>query len=111
MNKKQRISLICGVLLLILSILFPPWTSTVNLRDGLTIQGSAGYAFIGKPPEKEINMITMDIVRLLVQGIGIMLLTGLVIFIFHSPKNRKTPEPNPAKWIPKSRSARLDNKG
>lgn len=110
MNKNQRIALICGVLFIILTILFPPWIQTFGIKEGIKSQGSEGYHFIGKPPEPTDTMfsiITMDVTRLLVQGIGIILLTGLAIFILHSPKNVKVPSSNLSKWIPKSRSAKI----
>lgn len=58
MNKRQRLALQIGGLLLAVVILFPPWQRTESMGNGLFAQGielqrtsSAGHHFLFLPPD------------------------------------------------------------
>lgn len=49
MNKKQLITMWCGIIAIVLMALFPPWH--IKNLTGLESQTKYGYAFILAPPE------------------------------------------------------------
>jgi hypothetical protein len=125
MNEKQKKILICGLILLVVMTVFPPWISTFHYKDARG-QRSEGYHFIGGPPEPtDLRYISIgiDTVRLFIQYLGVLLLTGLIILLV-SRNERKVFEDkevsnrsdtlspasdisNVRKWIPNSRSAKI----
>jgi hypothetical protein len=87
MNRTQRIVLACGMAIMSLMGLFPPWLQSVNKGDCVQDRPK-GYASVFAPPE-EISpwYSTIDLKRLGVQEgavligtIGLVLLTGSKIF-------------------------------
>lgn len=84
LNQTQKKIFVAGILLVLLSCMFPPWMHTIS-NEGSYSERPAGYALILKPPEKLSNHfaygVKLDVSRLLIQllivsvsaGAGIML--------------------------------------
>jgi len=72
MNKYQRIATLCGIIVVFLMLLFPPY----NLRTPYGITLNMGYAFIFSPPETTYAG-SINGALLLVQWIGVLIMTGL----------------------------------
>ena len=82
MNGKQKIILALGVILIILSGLFPPWTNTFK-QASIYSETPADYSFIFDPPRKWVKTygVKLDIERLSVQWIIIIIGTGAGILL------------------------------
>ena len=70
LNKRQMLAFRCGVALIVLMGLFPPWVYTRDARS-VHSRKSAGYYFIFTPPAPEYNYssngVRLDVSRLLIQ--------------------------------------------
>lgn len=71
---KERIVIVCGSILIVLAGLYPPWTE--RLPYGIDRAGP--YSPIWRPPAGD----TVDLARLGIEWIVIVVLTGLVLFLF-----------------------------
>jgi hypothetical protein len=77
MNKYQRFTVITGACIVLIMLFFPPFH--VHIDRG--IFHNMGYAFILNPPEYEdFIMASVNGRILLVQWIGILLLTAMAFF-------------------------------
>jgi len=80
MNKKQKIALWLGIIIIVAMGTFPPWV--------ISIQGAIqqrGYDFILIPPEEYCHINTS---RLYVQWIMVVLITGGLLITIKSPRRR-----------------------
>lgn len=90
MNRKQKIVLIIGILVMVCMGLYPPWRIEMGKRfvvDEYTPSKivSGGYALLFDPPH---NAIGLDVVRLIIQCAIIAALTAcIVIGIRNDSKN------------------------
>jgi hypothetical protein len=80
MNKKQRLCFICGVVLIVLMGLFPPYTyaNRVVIQAPL-IESFAGYYPIFSPPPPQKFMfaeVRIDTTRLFIQWVLVAALFG-----------------------------------
>ena len=69
LNTKQRIFIFVGLILMLLMLLYPPWST----RDGLPRE----YGFIFFPPKRAY---VIDTIRLFIQCIIVALLTSGIVF-------------------------------
>ena len=81
MNRKQRICVWTGFLLLVLATLFPPWTWR-TYYTGFSPPGFS-YGFLFSPPE---TWARIDLSRLFVQYLLVVLVTGGLVLTFRATK-------------------------
>jgi len=81
MMPMQKIVMVAGVLLL-LALLFPPFQD-IHPMGGAQ---NAGYSFIFFPPEGEWGNSEIDVAVLLIQWIGILLISTIFTFAVHYRK-------------------------
>ena len=87
MNRRQRLTVVSGLLLLGLILMFPPWVYTIK---GLHV-GDAGYAPVFSPPGKKGAVVpTPDSERLLLEVLGVLVLTVAVLIMLGWTKRRTT---------------------
>jgi len=83
MNKKQKIVILAGFLIIVIMGLFPPWNHKIYITTKRYIETYAGYGLIFSPPsteEGEFWIARIDVVRLLFQWILVGIITiGLAI--------------------------------
>lgn len=90
MNQKQLIAMWCGIIVIVLMGLFPPWH--VKTLAGLESQQSHGFAFILLPPRVERDIHPMiNIPQLLIQYFVVGLITtGYIITLnYKKPKDEQ----------------------
>jgi hypothetical protein len=89
MNKKQLITLWCGIIAIVLMVLFPPWH--IKSLTGLGSQMGYGYAFLFFPPEPKGQGVyaMINISKLFIQCFIVGLITtGYIITLkYKKPKD------------------------
>ena len=89
--------LLVGLVLLIVTCLFPPWEYTFNAR-GIYSEKPAGYHFLFSPPEplKYGNAygVKINFVQLSIEWIAIVLFVTAMLIIFLNNKRTKSPNEN-----------------
>jgi magnesium-transporting ATPase (P-type) len=82
-NKKQRMILTIGIVIIILMGLLPPWALTFSDESAQLVKRPAGYAFIATPPRASYynRGVVLDVSRLSVQWIVVLFATGLGVFL------------------------------
>lgn len=80
LNRKRKIIVLIGLIVIILVGLYPPW----NINLGIRGSESCGYGFIWSPPESRYGTgaCTLDAYRLLVQWIGVCIDAGGLAWLF-----------------------------
>lgn len=79
--------IIVGALLLVFSLLFPPWLQTTQTQGTSKVYSYRGLSFIFNPPEpdraryNETRGVEIDLTRLFIQVLVICILTGLLWFV------------------------------
>ena len=86
LNTLQRRIIITALVVLILMLLFPPWTDSFdagNQYNHFTYSKPIGYAFIATPPSPSRNLgsIRVDLSRLAIQIVVIILITLLAMML------------------------------
>ena len=97
MNKPQRVIALIGLLLIIFTGLFPPWSEVLHYHSTLLIEQSKGYAPLLAPPEPQEGAwasgdaykVIFDTRRLLIQWGVILAATGISIFAFSRQAERR----------------------
>src|SRR6266571_3970404 len=86
MNRKQRVAIVLGLVLLALLGLFPPWTDSLTAPMGYHQELPSGYRFLFSPPRPfdDRHSITLDLKRLAVSWTVVLLLTGVIVVLLHS---------------------------
>lgn len=79
MNRNQKIAVVVGATAVLLMLIFPPFH--VQIRDTAF---NMGYGFILGPPKRGCVTASVNVGKLLVQWVGMLLLTALVFFILKS---------------------------
>ena len=99
MNRKQRVCLIVGFLLLVAATLFPPWRIPGGRTFGLYLGPSSSYGFLFNPPSGGANL---ELSRLLVEWVLIALLTlGLVYLLRQSSFSKRERRTESASGTPR----------
>jgi hypothetical protein len=80
MNRNQKIVVVIGLVIIVLTGLFPPWKATIQ---GTTIL--RGYFVIFKPPDP-LSYVNSS--RLLVQWIGVCIVVGGLVLILKDKDER-----------------------
>lgn len=84
MNKKQRVIIWIGIILVGLLGIFPPWSHTFKNHSTYS-EESAGYSFIASPPQKKLNNVLygvkIDSSRFLLQLLTVCLVFGFAVFV------------------------------
>lgn len=95
MNKKQRLVILIGIIILLLMGLFPPfyWTQEIPIILGSQIMSNSystyhynQYGFLFYPPTSSARV---DLERLLVQLLVVVFVTGGIVFYIGGPKESK----------------------
>jgi hypothetical protein len=100
---RQKFILLCGVLILVLCGLFPPWQYTAdhNGNGGFHARKSAGYSLIVCPPAPEHSGVAfgvqLDFGRLFLEWAALAAVTGMGWLLFV-----KRPTTPPATGNPKN---------
>jgi hypothetical protein len=86
MNRKQRVAIVLGLVLLALLGLFPPWTDSLTAPMGYHQELPSGYHFLFSTPRPfdDRHSITLDLKRLTVSWTVVLLLTGVIVVLLHS---------------------------
>jgi hypothetical protein len=92
-NRKQRIVILIGTILIALMLLFPPWVSRM-VRPG--VDTNAGYGFLLDPSfrikidvgnlalNRDFNsFVQIDTPRLFIQCLVVVILCAGTVFLFH----------------------------
>lgn len=99
LNSTQRVILVLGGCLLLVTLLYVPWVYTVDV-DRVHLQQNAGYRLLFQPPNpyraERIRMVNegfghlvivrIDTTRVLLQLTAIVTGTALLMFLFHHRK-------------------------
>ena len=87
MNQYQKIFLMIGLVVIVVMGIFPPW-HCAQLFSHSRGNVSLGYYFIGYPPTRSpiLYAVSVDVVRLSIQIVLVVLVTGIFMFL---PKNQK----------------------
>ena len=100
MNKKQLLVVRCGIGLIAIMGIFPPWVYTVDARS-IHSRKPAGYQFIFDPPHPESTApaygVRVDTSRLLIQWTVVTVLTAGILLLgknsTNGGKNRESGHP------------------
>ena len=84
-NKKQNRVLLIGVCVIIFLFIFPPWQA--SNANGNT--ASVGHGMILFPPS-EYRIPSLDLVRLFVEMLGVIFISGVGIFITRDDEEEGT---------------------
>lgn len=81
MNKKFYLILAAGIVLLFLSVLFPPWVVFTHGPTSVT-ELPYGYKFLFTAPEPDSPNVSMrvDFVTLFLEWLGLLLVVGLLLW-------------------------------
>jgi hypothetical protein len=82
-NTTQRIIILAGLAVVVLTGLYPPWTHTLK-RNGTSWERPADYCFIARPPiEQDTSVLGLkiDMSRLLIQCAVAMTATGFGVLL------------------------------
>jgi hypothetical protein len=91
-SRKSNVTLLVGGTLLVLCLLFPPWSFTYQSAGISQVRKTAGYGFLLTPPELEGESIrsgvAIDWSRLILQVVAIAISTGWAWLILkHAGRN------------------------
>ena len=97
LNKPQGAIALIGLLLVVFTGLFPPWTEVLHYHSTLLIKQSKGYAPLLAPPEPQEGAwasgdaykVIIDTSRLLIQWGVILTATGIGVFTFSRQAERR----------------------
>ena len=89
MNSKQKIIAVIGIVIILISGLFPPWKYIDNVAEAYR-EIPAGYYLIFAPPlpdEEGIYSIEIDMVRLAIQWITTLFIMAALLYITNKKKD------------------------
>ncbi len=76
LNKKQNLVLLIGIIIFVISNIFPPWIAVTDPPDYL-IQEAIGYSFIFSPPQSPLgyeSYVVINYSRLFIEW-------GILVFL------------------------------
>lgn len=92
LNGWQKIIILGTSILLLISVLYPPWIRVLDRRDSIPLHYFLGYKFILKPPD-EFN-VSIDFSRLVLQTVAILFFGVIVFCVFTWLKATNANKPN-----------------
>jgi len=87
MNRRQKVVLCAGAVILIVALLFPPWFLA---RPDYDAAARMGYGFLFMPPR---DAYVLDHSRLWAEAVAVVLITGLLVYLLGGKKTQREPEP------------------
>jgi len=89
-NQKQKNVIMGGLLLIVVMVLFPPWTYTLfhsSETHAVGYERPGGYQFIGNPSTPVGWGRQIDVTRLSFQIVMVLALTGIGVLAFRKEPN------------------------